>query len=103
MSVKLSTTGGGARKTSSCTPKTTAEVIIALINEALELSVVAVQLDTAGNYVGATDYYDMAVLNFNEALNKLPINSPAWTEIMEIRSKYDDRLVLTILNENFQI
>lgn len=102
MSVNPSTTGVGPRRTSSSTPKTSAEVIIALINEALELSVVAVQFDNTGNYVGATDYYDMAVLNFNEALNKLPIGSPAWTEIMEIRSKYDDRLVL-LFQRKFQI
>ena len=50
--------------------------------------------------VGAIDYYDMAILNLNEALNKLPVNSEGWTKIMEVRAKYDDRLETLRKHEN---
>jgi len=78
---------------SNAEPISFIDSVLALINEALEHTSIAVQFDSIGNYVAASDYYDMAILNFNEALNKLPINSPVWNEIMEVRSKYDDRLV----------
>ena len=42
----------------------------------------------------------MAILNMNEALNKLPINSEAWQRIMDLRGQYDARLELLREHEN---
>lgn len=50
--------------------------------------------------MAAIDYYDMAILNLNEALNKLPINSHSWQIIMDLRAQYDDRLELLREHEN---
>ena len=68
------------------------EFDFSLLNEAASLVQAAVHMDKNQNYSGAIDYYDMTILNLNEVLNKLPMGSVGWNKIMEIRSKYDDRL-----------
>ena len=42
----------------------------------------------------------MAILNMNEALNKLPINGEGWQRIMDLRSQYDSRLEVLREHEN---
>eukprot|EP01038_Epipyxis_sp_PR26KG_P006636 gene6636-9110_t len=68
------------------------EDVLNLTQEALKLSLAAVHFDKTSNYLGACDYYDKALLNIDEVLNKLPHKSNEWKVLMEIRTKYDDRL-----------
>ena len=80
-------------------PPVNSNLIFDLISEALDLVNAAIQLDNTHNYTCACDYYDMAILNFNEAMNKLKFNSPVWNKLMELRSKYDERLVFLYLKK----
>lgn len=66
--------------------------IIILIQDALQLASAACHFDRAQNFVLACDYYDKALLNIDEVLNKLPFQSAEWARLLEIRSDYDDRM-----------
>jgi len=66
--------------------------VIRLTKEALDLLTTAVHFDKANSLVGACDFYDLAILNIDEVLNKLTPYSPIWNSLMSKRTMYDARL-----------
>ena len=61
---------------------TTDHEVIKLTKEALDLLTTAVHFDKANSLVGACDFYDLAILNIDEVLNKLTPYSPVWNNLM---------------------
>ena len=49
-------------------------------------------MDNSLQLIAACDYYDKCILHLDEVLNKLPVSSAEWTDLMSLRSKYDDRM-----------
>lgn len=66
--------------------------IIRLTTTALELATTAVHMDNSLQLIPACDYYDKCILHLDEVLNKLPATSPEYSELMNLRTKYDDRM-----------
>ncbi len=66
--------------------------IVKLTTAALDLAVTAVHFDNTLHLVGACDYYDKTILHLDEVMNKLPRSSEEWQQLMQLRTKYDDRL-----------
>lgn len=69
------------------------DAVLKLASDALDLVQRAIYFDTTGgNTIAACDYYDLAILNIDEVLNKLNPASFEWHTLLDIRQKYDDRL-----------
>lgn len=66
--------------------------VLRLTREALDLLTTAVHFDKSNSLVGACDFYDLAILNIDEVLNKLTPYSPIWNSLMARRTMYDSRL-----------
>lgn len=66
--------------------------IFNLMSEVLNLAKVACHFDRNHNYVGACDYYDNCILTIDEVLNNINPESENWKLLMEMRTKYEDRM-----------
>jgi hypothetical protein len=76
----------------SSIPENHESEIISLTREALDLANTALQLDKRDNIIGACEYYDLAILNLDEVINNVVPFSKECQLLLDIRTKYDDRL-----------
>lgn len=65
---------------------------LVIIQEAYDLVITACKFDREGQYVDACDYYDKAILHLDESLNKFDEGSDVYSELYELRTKYENRL-----------
>ena len=65
---------------------------VRMTQEALDLALTAVHFDSHGNYLGAADYYDKAILALDEVLIHLEPLKAESRLLLARRSLYDDRL-----------
>lgn len=69
-----------------------AEEIISLTQDALNLANAACHFDKIENFAGAYDYYDKCILNIDEVMSKLPHTSNEWKRLMQLRMTYNERM-----------
>ena len=65
---------------------------VRMTQEALDLALTAVHFDSHGNYLGAADYYDKAILALDEVLIHLEPLKAESRLLLARRALYDDRL-----------
>ena len=68
--------------------------LVELLQESLHLAKTSCHFDSTHNYVGACDYYDKTIITIDDVMKMIPINSKEWIKLLNLRTKYDERLEL---------